>query len=352
MGVYLESIKKEAVFARENYPYGQILAETTVNSIYLGGGSPSIIPLDGLLHLLESLLKIFRCGEKIEISVELNPADVTEDLLKALRSAGVNRISLGAQTLDKGLLELMNRRHDPAMAEEAFMMCMEAGIPSVSVDLILGFPTQDLRSFDYTLERVLEWAPHHISGYMLDLKENTPLAASILNGEIQEPEDDQAAHMWRRLVNLCVSNGFDHYEISNFAKPNHRSTHNLKYWRDEIFLGLGAGAHGMIGNYRYSNIEDVDEYIRVTNLGLGPIVGLSKLSPLGRFKDALIMGGRLVEGVDLLKLGEDYQIDAKEYALQTIADFMNIGLCVIDNNLLRLTQNGMLLSNQIFSRWL
>jgi oxygen-independent coproporphyrinogen-3 oxidase len=187
---------------------------------------------------------------------------------------------------------------------------------------------------------------------MLDLKDNSRLASQIAAKRIEPPEDELMAQMWDLLVSQCISGGYEHYEISNFAMPGHRSTHNMKYWRDKEFIGFGAAASSMTGRHRYANTENMEDYINASGNGFLPIENLQELAPFDRFKDSLIMGMRLTNGVDAARLSEDYHIDAFGYLHETIGDLIDLGLFEISGNIFRLTKKGMLLSNQVFVRWL
>lgn len=318
----------------------------------MGGGTPSFAPIEKISDLLEYIFANLNISGSAEITIEVNPQDTTVQYLTTLRSVGINRVSLGVQSLDNQVLRVMNRGHDSHQAKTSFDACRSVGFKNVSIDLTFGLPTQNMESFADTVERTLMWSPDHISAYMLDLKENSQIAQSIRRKELYLPDEDQVALMYDFMAHQCAQAGYIHYEISNFAKPGHESRHNLKYWNDVIYIGLGAGAHSMTGRLRYSNVEDLEQYINSVFKGRQPIGYMAELTPLVRFKDALIMGMRLTNGVNLTHIGHRYHVNAYDYIQSTIGDLLKFDLCKIDRKIAKLTPKGTLLSNQVFVRWL
>jgi len=321
------------------------------DTIYIGGETPSILQVERLIALIDACKSCFRMVPDPEITVEINPATAGPDAFRKMRAAGINRASLGVQSFYDEELQAMGRPHNASEAASTFQELREAGFDNVSVDLIAGFPGQSLDTLRISLEKVFELGPEHISAYMLEVKPGTQLERLLERGEILPIDEDLVADMYEEIVSLAQGAGYEQYEISNFAKPGRRSRHNLKYWTDGIFLGLGAAATGMNGRVRYVNIEDPAMYVDALNRAVLPHASVTEFTPETRFKDALIMGLRLVEGLDLSILSRRYQVDAKEFVMATIGDLAEEGLFTLDRDRLSLTPRGRLLSNVVFARW-
>jgi len=322
-----------------------------VDTIYLGGGTPSVLRPENIATLIDRCKDKFRSTSDLEITIEVNPATVDLNGLKLFREAGVNRVSLGVQSFDDSELAGMGRRHAASDGLAVFRNARTAGFENISIDLIAGFPGQSLASMRRNLSAALELEPEHLSIYLLEIKEGTELEARIRNGQVQVPDDDLAATLYEYICETVVDAGYEHYEISNFARPGRVSQHNLRYWKDGIFVALGPGGHGMTGRHRYVNIEDLDNYAEFVNENKTPFSSLTELTPETRFRDALIMGTRLVAGLDLQLLGDRYGVDAEAFVRATIGDLFDSGLFKIEARKLILTARGRLLSNIIFSRW-
>ena len=347
---YVQAVLKEIdLWSRPDTLIGTLNSE--VDTIYLGGGTPSILRPTNIAALIDRCKDKFRTTEDLEITIEVNPATVDLDGMQYLKSAGVNRVSLGVQSFDDNELSAMGRRHTASDGLAAFHNARSAGLANISIDLIAGFPGQSLASIRRNLATALELEPEHLSIYLLEVKEGTELEARILSGQVQAPDDDLAATLYEHICETVVAAGYEHYEISNFARPGRASRHNLKYWEDGIYVAFGPAGHGMTGRNRYVNIEDLSNYARVLNENKTPFSSLTELTPEIRFKDALIMGTRLVAGIDLHLLGERYRADAEAFVRATIGDLSDSGLFKIEGHRLILTPRGRLLSNIIFSRW-
>jgi len=322
-----------------------------VDTIYLGGGTPSILRTKNIAALIDKCRDKFRTVSDLEITIEANPGTIDLNKLKDLREAGVNRISLGLQSFDDNELGAMGRRHSASDGSAVFKRARTAGFDNISLDLIAGFPGQSLASMHRNLLTALELEPEHLSVYLLQVKEGPALEACIRNGQIKAPDDDLTATLYEHICETVVKAGYEHYEISNFARPGRVSRHNLKYWQDCIYIAIGAGGHGMTGRHRYVNIGELNKYSESINQDERPFESLTEMTPEIRFRDALIMGARLVRGLDLGLLGKRYNMDAEGFVRDTIGDLSDSGLYTIEQGKLRLTPKGLLLSNIVFSRW-
>ena len=322
-----------------------------VDTIYLGGGTPSILRTKNIAALVDKCRDKFRTVPDLEITIEANPGTIDLNKLKDYRQAGINRISLGMQSFDDNELAAMERRHSASDGLAVFKRARSAGFENISIDLIAGFPGQSLASMHRNLLTALELEPEHLSIYLLEVKEGTELEACIRNGQVQAPDDDLAAMLYEHICETVVKACYEHYEISNFARHGRFSRHNLKYWQDGIYIAFGAGGHGMTGRHRYVNIGELNKYSESINREEMPFESLTELTPEIRFKDALIMGARLVRGLDLKLLGKRYNIDAEAFVRDTLGDLSSSGLYIIEKGKLRLTPKGLVLSNIVFSRW-
>jgi oxygen-independent coproporphyrinogen-3 oxidase len=326
---------------------GAIVADT----IYFGGGTPSLLPPQWISKLVDACIRCFQIDPCPEITVEMNPATSSREEMTELIRVGVNRVSLGIQSLHDSELQLMGRRHNTEQALRTLHDLREAGFQNVSVDLIAGFPGQSRESVRESTERVLALRPDHLSVYLLELKEGTELETLVRRGTIAPVDDDLAADMYEDVCILANAAGYEQYEISNYALEGRSCRHNLKYWTDAPYLGVGPGAHGMTGRHRYANFSDLAQYQSALNSGRLPLEWTSELTPLTRFTDALIMGLRLTNGLDLRGLSHRYQVDASRFVHETIGELEPAGLFSLADNVLILTARGRLLSNIIFSRW-
>jgi len=349
---YVESVIQEMTLWRQMGPEAESLQCKGAETVYFGGGTPSLIGPDLLIRLLQTCRETLGVAEGSEISLEVNPATVETARLRELRESGFNRASLGVQSLEDHELALMGRLHSAKDAIRAFEDLRAAGFENVSVDLIAGYPGQSRDSIRSTLERVVELEPEHLSVYLLERKEGTILDRQIRRGDVLPIDEDLAADMYEEFCACASAAGYVQYEISNFARQGKFCRHNLKYWQDEVYLGFGAGAHSMTGRTRYANVEDLEQYEKSVKSGKFPIASLTQMTPESRFKDALIMGLRLVEGLNLSVLGKRYGVDARSFVLETVGDLVDAGLVALNGDRVFLTPRGRLLSNIVFSRWI
>ncbi|MDQ7783253.1 MAG: radical SAM family heme chaperone HemW [Desulfomonilaceae bacterium] len=320
------------------------------DTVYLGGGTPSLLRPDLISRIIDGCTTNFRVLPQPEITIEINPGTASPAAMRDLLRSGINRASLGIQSLHDRELQRMGRPHTSGEALAAFQDLRDAGFDNISVDLIAGFPDQTRDTVRATVEQTLALEPDHLSVYLLEVKEGTKLASQLRDRGLTL-DDDTAADMYEDICTLTSSAGFVHYEISNFARSGKRSAHNLKYWTDKVYIGVGAGAHGMTGRLRYANLSELDLYEKAVRNGILPVSNVTPMTPLERFKDALIMGLRLVEGIDMQAYGKRYGIDCPRFVHETVRDLEEAGLIHRSGSNLRLAPRGRLLSNLVFSRW-
>jgi putative oxygen-independent coproporphyrinogen III oxidase len=267
-----------------------------VRSVYLGGGTPTELPSE----MLAGLLKLLTAGvSPLEVGLEANPESVTLDKLRAARAAGLTRVSLGVQSTDEALLKTLGRGHSAAQAREAFGHARQAGIPSINVDLMFGLPGQTPEAFDATLDQVLAWGPDHVSAYALELNPKVPLARRIASGRVPALGDAAAEDQYGALCRRLRESGFEHYEVSNFCLPGHRSAHNEGYWQDRAYLGLGPGAHSFDGRVRSWNVRPHRLYAeRIRERG-DATEGSERPTPEQRRLERVFLALRTSEGLAL-----------------------------------------------------
>jgi len=348
---YIASVIREIDLWKSLPVDGLLKTGLIADSIYFGGGTPSLLKPEGIGRIIGACASHFQVSASPEITLEINPSTVTRRDLNELRAAGVNRASLGVQSFNEEELRFLGRSHSARDARVAFDDLRAARFDNISVDLIAGFPGQTRASLLKTLRAAIGMQPEHISVYLLELKEGTSFYRLVRSGELSEPDDDLAAQMYEDIRSRTVAAGYEHYEISNFALQGRRCSHNLKYWEDKPFLGTGPGAHGMTGRHRYANLEDFNSYVRAVGEGKLPQATLSRLTPMTRFQDAMIMGMRLVRGVSLNEMARRYGMDTLAFVSETVPDLFDAGLVRLEGDVLSLTERGHLLSNIVFSRW-
>jgi oxygen-independent coproporphyrinogen-3 oxidase len=324
------------------------LAEAAADTLHFGGGTPSILGAPRLAEIIAAARAAVRLPPRAEIAVEANPEDLVPDRAATLRAAGVTRLAIGVQSLDDRLLRLLRRPHDGAQAIAAVRSARRAGFESVAADLMLGLPGQSGEEALSGVEALVGLGVDHLSLYGLELHDRTRLGREVLLGRASVPPPDAVADLYERSAALLEGRGFEHYEISNFARPGHRSRHNLKYWTDQEYLGFGPSAHSYVAGERWSNPGDLEGYVTRGGVGVERIREAS--SRLTRGTEALLAGLRLAEGVDLedLRRRYDERLPGEEDAV--IGELLAAGLAVLLEGRLRLTARGRLVSNEVLER--
>ena len=314
-----------------------------IETIFLGGGTPSLLAADDLAALLDDVRAAFALAPGAEITVECNPESVDRVKLAAYRAAGVNRISLGVQSLDDGILPRLGRLHDAHGARAAFEAAREAGCDNVSVDLMYGLPEQDPARWARSVEGVLGWEPEHLSAYGLTLDAGSLWAVTGVEGL---PAEGAVVEQYWALARAAAARGFEHYEISNYARPGFRSRHNQVYWRAAEYLAVGPGACGFVGDVRYANVKAVPRYCATLESGALPIDTSERLTPRQRLGERLILGLRLVDGVPRAWLDARVADDAA--LARTLATWYQAGLLAERDERVALTEAGFLVSDALF----
>jgi oxygen-independent coproporphyrinogen-3 oxidase len=325
-------------------------AGENVDTIYFGGGTPSLLAAAQLDHILASLHERFKVAADVEITLEINPGSGTPEKLRAFRSLGINRASFGAQTFDDAELAKLGRSHNSADALRTFADLRQAGFPNVSFDLIAGLPGQTLPVWQRNIKQALDLAPEHLSFYLLEVHAGTPLAEHIRRGIQPQPDEDLAAVMYEWMLEQAAAAGYEHYEISNLCRPGFHSRHNVKYWTAAPYYGFGCSAHSYDGDTRrWSNHRDVSKYIEMVESGASPVVEEQQLTETDVRAEAVFLGMRMMEGVDLRRYRESFGVDLRDEHADDLERFCKAGLVELDGDLIRLTRTGALLSNEVFA---
>jgi len=333
-----------------------------VESIFFGGGTPSLVPSDELAKILTGLRSIFNVAPDAEIALEANPGSLTVDYLRDLRALGFNRLSIGVQSFDDAELARLDRIHTGEQAQQAFAAARAAGFDNVNLDLIYGLPEQPLAAWQRNLEQALALAPEHLSLYALTVEDGTPLARDIARGRVPPPDPDAQADQYEWTEVRLAEAGYEHYEISNWALPGRRCRHNLIYWQNREYLGLGAGAHSFLSGARFSTVllpgrytELVDETVALHAAGgseMRHVAGAEQITPELSMADTLILGLRLVDGIDTCEFAARYGRTVDDVYGPVLDEFVGLGLLERPPERLRLTPRGRLLSNELFQRLL
>ena len=320
---------------------------TAVDTIYFGGGTPSLLAAEEVARLIAVCQRVFDVDPRAEISLETNPETVTTSRLGGWLAAGVNRLSFGVQSFHDAELRRLGRRHSAAKAREAVVLARAAGCRNISLDLMLWLPAQSRADCRASVETLVELKPDHASLYMLELYPNAPLREEMARSGWSLAPDEDAAAMYLEALEQTDAAGYTQYEISNVARVGKRCRHNLKYWRDGEWLGFGCGAHSTRDGCRWKNFSETERYVAVVNDGGAVVSQRHQLTPEERLGDALFTGLRLVEGLDLDRVRLRYGVDVMERYGPAIAVFLDQALLVHESQHLRLTRPGMLLANEV-----
>lgn len=330
---YVRALVDEIDLSRER--------DANVDTIYFGGGTPSLLASSQLERILSALREAFDVDDAAEITLEINPGSVTLEKLLEFRALGINRASFGAQTFDDRELAKLGRSHTAADARRTFADLRAAGFDNINFDLIAGLPGQTLLGWQRNVDEALSLRPEHLSFYLLEVHSGTPLAQHIQRGLQPEPDEDLAAVMYEWMLERAAKTGYEHYEISNLCRPGFESRHNTKYWTATPYFGFGCSAHSYDGQTRrWSNERDVLRYVEAVEHGSSPIKDEQILTESDIRAESLFLGLRLMRGVSR-ELCKDYEPDVER--------FREAGLLELDGNSIRLTRHGALLSNEVFS---
>jgi len=320
-----------------------------VDTIYFGGGTPTTLTIEQISSLIEACHRTFDVAPDSEITAEANPGSVSQNYLEELRSAGVNRLSFGAQSFDDGELRMIGRAHSAEEAREAVRMARAAGFANVSIDLIAGLPEQKMETWRRNLEEAFALEPDHLSVYLLELYQDAPLLHRINRGELRAIDEELTVAMYFALMDEAERRGFEHYEISNWARPRFESRHNLKYWTGAPYWAFGVSAAGYDGQTRWSNTRNIHEYLAKVESGQSPVAERIELDEDDRQSENLFLRLRLKDGVDLEEHQRRFGVNTLERYRGEIERLREAGLIELGENRLKVSREGIVLANEVFA---
>jgi len=325
----------------------ETLRGRTVETIYFGGGTPTTLSSGQLLSILEACRRSFVVDPAAEVSIEANPASVEETFLRALRKGGFNRLSLGAQSFDDAELKAANTPHMTQEIVQAVGAARRAGFANLNLDLIYGLPGQPLTRWLANLDAAIALAPKHLAFYGLTIEEGTQLHREVERGRLNLPDEDALADMYQEGRDRLRAAGYLQYEVSNFARPGRACRHNLGYWTDREWLGVGPSAHSYLDGARFSSVASLEEYHRLVSAGVPPVVEKEAGTPLLRLREAVAFGLRTVAGVACAPLRERYCLDPIERFREPIERLTRDRWVVLDGEVLRASDDGLMLADEL-----
>lgn len=339
---YLISIRKEMELYKEEFKSKEF------TSVFLGGGTPSILTPEELTTLMENIYSNFNIGKDAEITMECNPGTLDKVKLKAIKSLGINRLSMGLQVTQDHHLKYIGRIHTYEQFEKNYKDAIEVGINNINVDLMYSLPNQSFDEWKETLNKIINLNPSHISAYSLILEEGTKFYDMYLNKEFELNDEEVDINIYNYTIDTLCKNGYHQYEISNYSKEGYECKHNIVYWKCDNYLGLGPGASGYINNYRYSNICDIKGYNKCLEYDKRPIEEKNILSKKDEMEEFIFMGLRMNKGINLDEFYKRFNIDFKHRYNDILGKLKNLNLIIEQNNNIILTQRGREVSNTVF----
>ncbi|MBC7074956.1 MAG: radical SAM family heme chaperone HemW [Syntrophomonadaceae bacterium] len=344
---YTQAVLAEIELRALNYSQKQI------ETIYIGGGTPSLLSCRQLEAILQTVYDEFSVAREAEISIEANPAILNVDDIRGFKNAGINRLSLGVQSFFDEDLKTLRRLHDSSDVMKTIEDLRSQGLDNFNIDLIYGIPGQSIDRWKKNLEIAVDCAPRHISIYLLQLSPNTPMAREIANGLIAPLDEEDEWLMYSQGIDYLQEHGFKHYEISNFCRPGFECRHNLIYWQAREYLGIGPGAASFLDACRFMNKPEMEEYFCSMEAGAAcQVEELEHMSQRELLVDAIILGLRLCEGIDLEAFRTKFNVDINNEYSDIISSCHSSGVLEFENGRLRLTRKGYFLSNEVFRRFI
>ncbi len=321
--------------------------DVQVSTIYIGGGTPSIICEDYIEQIIETLKNNFNILKNAEITIEVNPGTVNEEKLQKYKNIGINRLSIGLQSTNDRILKEIGRIHNYEQFVKNYKLARKIGFNNINVDLMLALPNQTIQNLKESIEKIVELNPEHISVYSLILEENTVLEKLVKNGDLKLPSDDTERDMYWYVKNKLEEVGYKHYEISNFAKPNYESKHNVNCWKQMEYLGFGLGAHSYYEDKRYSNTSILDEYIKGENH-----VQIHEIQNLeDKQKEYMMLGLRKIDGVKISEFKNKFVQNPIYIFRKELEKLEQEGLISIDLDEIKLTNKGIDLANLVWEEF-
>ena len=324
-------------------------AMRTVDTIYFGGGTPTTLTVEQLANLIALCRQTFDVAPHAEITTEANPGSVAQSYLSELRDAGINRLSFGVQSFDDGELEMIGRTHTAEEARAAVRMARAAGFMNVSIDLIAGLPEQRMETWRRNLDEAFALAPDHLSVYLLELYQDAPLLHRINHGELRAIDEELTVEMYFALMDRAAAHGYEHYEISNWARSGFASRHNLKYWTGAPYWACGVSAAGYDGQTRWSNTRHIHQYLERIEGGESPVAERIELDADDRQSEALFLRLRLQDGVNLSEHHARFGVDVLKRYHTELERLNEAGLIELNDETLKISRAGTVLANEVFA---
>ena len=337
-----------AAIEKEIFMQRSFLKGVGIDSIYFGGGTPSLLSAKEIDTIIKAIASNYKVNHNPEITLEANPDDITIDHLKDLKETGINRLSIGIQTFDDQMLQFLNRAHRSKDAIASFDHARKVGFGNINLDIIYGLPAKDHQKLDYDLDLLVSMSPEHISAYCLTIEEKTIFGKWVKMGKLKEVDEYFAAKQFTMVHNKLSGLGYDHYEVSNYAKDGFESRHNSNYWKEEQYLGIGPSAHSYNGETRQFNIYNNSKYITSITNGEIPST-IEKLTKSEKMNDYILTSIRTSWGCDLVKLKKEFNYKLDERRSEFLKSVTKKKLAILKNNVLILTPEGMLLADSIAS---
>lgn len=341
---YLVALFKEiALYSKYLLP-----EEKQVETIFIGGGTPTCLNGNELYEILEACRHYFTLLPGIEVTVEANPGTVNLEKLVGLRQAGVTRLSLGVQTSNHNLLQVLGRLHTFKQAVEATYLARQAGFDNLNIDLIFGIPGQTIIDWGKCLTKIVNLSPQHISAYNLQLEEGTPLWETVKSGKLKACPEEMELAMYEWTIEFLGANNYVQYEISNFAQIGYQCRHNLHYWKNTSYLGLGLSAHSYLRHRRFNNTKNINTYINCLAKDKLPLLQVEFIPKLAEMQETIFLGLRLLQGLDLIAFFTRFNCYVEDTFASQIKNLLRLGLIEVRGSSLRLTKKGLPVANIVF----
>lgn len=346
-GKYVETVINEIknITHKEKY---------TVTTIYLGGGTPSILNPDYIKNILQEIKSSFEILDDAEITIEINPGTVNEEKLKKYKEYGINRLSIGLQSANDKILKKIGRIHDYKQFEETFFYARKCGFKNINVDLMIGLPTQAVEDVKQTLEKIIQKNPEHMSVYSLIIEEGTIIEKLINENKSQLPDEETERIMYWTVVNELKENGYNQYEISNFSKKTYESKHNTNCWKQKQYIGLGTSAHSYLNKKRYSNTNNIEEYIKnIQENNISKNITIhEEQTEESTMNEYMLLGLRMIQGININEFKQKFKIDPTIKYKEILEKLQKENLIQITKTSIKLTKQGIDFGNIVWEEFI
>ena len=342
---YIEALIQELKLYQQNVGFSNL------QSIYIGGGTPTALSVEQIQPVFDFLTEQIQMNQIQEFSIEANPENLTRDKIQYLKAQGVNRFSLGVQTFHESLLKRIGRKHQAQEVIQAVANLKQCGIKNINLDLIYAIPGQTLDELRDDLRHVISLEVEHISAYSLIVEEHTQLYLAYMRDQIELTDNEIEAKMYEVTIETLTEAGYEHYEISNFAKSK-PSLHNQWYWKNETYIGVGLGAHGYVKGQRYQNTRSINTYIELLKDGKLPMIESHALTKEEMIEEEMFLGLRLLKGVNLKAISDKYDVNIDEIYGKAFEELIQKGYLEQKELNVRLTPSGLLMANEVFEQFL